>query len=144
MDPLQAINLLGSACSIASFWSRRRVWEPTIAQITEALKHVKSQPISREADQILRSRRGTALVSSLLTVSPNLLAVLLALLRRAQETYEDCLRQARTESQRHACDRAAEQLICDILNRIRRRNGGRLPRDKTLQNHWKSFGCSAY
>lgn len=150
MDPITILGVFGSAASIASYLSSfrtrddgRKLRSVGADQVAKAAGSLKRQ-IKLEYLQILQSEEGLELINSLTVISPQILRTLQSQLEDAESEYAKCLEDAANESESHACDRTYEAKICDILNRIRRRNGDSLPRSKFMENLWTSYRCQTY
>ena len=150
MDPLTVIGVLGSAASIASYLSSyrqrdgvQRIRKIEAQDVVETAGKVR-RVVNQEYVEILASEDGLELINSLTIISPRVLLTLEEQLEGAEADYAKCLETATNESESHACDRKYEAKICDVLNRIRRRNGDKLPESEFMNNLWQSFRCSMY
>jgi len=137
MDPITLFTFLGSATSIASFLislGRKEVTQETIG--------VYREHIPEEYWKDLSSREGLDLIN-LLIIDSDLLEDLTGDVQSHKREYRRCLRKAQIPTERDACDRQVERGICETLNRIMDRNGGKLPTN-FLEDTWISYACVRY
>ncbi|MDA8563096.1 hypothetical protein N9L06_01450 [Mariniblastus sp.] len=89
--------------------------------------------------EILLSSAGLEYVVSLRTISIDILNYLSDEVNKAESAYVRCLKAATSRGERNKCDRDAENIICEALERSKLRNGGILP--SPFEPAWKRYGC---
>jgi hypothetical protein len=75
-------------------------------------------------------------------IDPDLLKVLSEQMEKARKEYMNRLKRAESAQERDAADAYAQRNICDLLNRIRNRNEGKLC-GAYFEKLWKSYKCQA-
>lgn len=105
----------------------------------EAMRRAMASQLG-EAEQVALEMPGALEVVALLIIDPDLLDDL-------KRRVEDCIAKYRRamgaggpRGQQDVADKQAERCVCDALNRIKRRNDGKLPGGRFL-DWWKSYRC---
>jgi len=138
MDPITFFGLIGSVCSIASYLSSINQ-EASSNNINDYISDI---PEKYREDII--SDEGIAFIN-LLIIDNELLNDLIKDVQVSENAYRDCLRIARGQRSqvRDGCDRKAERLICETLNRVMDRNDSVLPTE-FLKARWISYQCARF
>ena len=139
MDPITAMALIGSACSIASYLQSNGL-DVNLINIRELLPRFAPKAPPVVFDDLV-SPAGQQFIS-LLVINPDLLDYLAKRIKGSQQSYKECLDKAKRPQERDVCDRIFERRICEDLNRIMDRNDDKLPPLRSFQNLWKSFRCA--
>ena len=131
MEPISVLSIVATAVSVAKFLVSERL-AVTVTNIRAYFRDTPPPPPLTEPQAV-------GLIN-LLVIDPGLLDILDKQTRDAIASYGNCLKAATSTGQRFACDRRAQQDVCETLDRIRQRNAGEIPTNY-LKQQWQSFNC---
>lgn len=134
--------------NISQFWASLEIAKfltssglrATVASIRDFFATPRARQIAPEVQTIFLTDEGIAFVGTLMTIGQPILDYVTEEIERAEAGYVACLRSSTTPGQRNKCDRDAEKLICETLDRAKNRNGGVLP--APFEPVWTRYGCA--
>jgi len=138
---LGALTFIASLASIASLAIQLGV--PVLADGRVDFGAVIGRLRSRLSpdDQKVLDTPGSQEIISLLIIDEGLLRDLKEAADRCLSRYRSELKGGRDRIHREKADRDAERCVCENLNRIKQRNGGKLPPGDPWQRWWVSYRC---
>jgi hypothetical protein len=132
MEPLSVLQVIATAVSVAKFLVSK--------ELAVTVKNIRAYFGPKPPPPQFADQQAVNFIN-LLVIDRELLDILDKQTRDAIIEYGSCLKRAKSAGHRFACDRRAQQDVCETLDRIRQRNAGNLPTDY-LDKQWKSFDCS--
>lgn len=128
-----------AALEIAKFLTSEGL-RATVSGIRDFFSTRRGREVPRDVQTIFLTEEGAAFVATLLTISKEILDYVADEVERAEADYVECLREATSRGERNRCDRDAEDLICETLERAKKRNSGTLP--PGFQPVWDRYSCA--
>jgi hypothetical protein len=133
LDILTTIASLASIASLAI-----QVGIPGSPDFGAVLRNLRSRLTGPQ--QAALDTPGAEELIILLIIDPDLLDDLKKSIEHCVEQYRRAIRGGKTRSKRDVIDHEAERCVCENLNRLKRRNGGKLP-DGKFSDWWESYRC---
>jgi len=138
----QTLNLLGSVASIASLIMQGLVI------VEEEGKRRRLIPVNAEVAELPEfvlvheepSATNAAITLSETVIDQEVLDAFHERLKKHREEFADRIKRANAAQGLDAIQAKATREICDVLNRIRALNGGKLP-GALFEKMWKSYKC---
>ena len=132
---IEVLENLANLATVATFVLEFRSDLPLVG-LTGIINRIRGRLTPAQTEAL--ERPGAEAIIGVLVIDPDLLDDLKRELAGCTEKYRKRLKGG-SRSDRDAADHQAERCVCEILNRIRRRNKGVLPGD--LADPWQSYKC---
>ena len=135
---LEILQYIESLSSIASLVLQAHVSlrSDSTADIQEALGRIELTDQQKEE----LSRNGAIEIVAIFVIDRDLLEEIEKMIRKCISHYRITIQKTGNRGSSDIADRQAERCVCDALNRIKRRNDGKLPAGD-FQRWWTSYRC---